>query len=109
MQIERQSDRQDMTKLLVAFCNFVNVLKKLVTFRQAEIHTTELLVPEASVSEIELAIEKLKNHKSPGIDQVPAELIKAGGRTIAVIFINLLFRFGIGRNCLREKSGRSRS
>jgi len=29
-----------------------------------------------------LAIEKLKNHKSPGIDQIPAELIKAGGRTI---------------------------
>ena len=29
-----------------------------------------------------MAIEKLKNHKSPGIDQIPAELIKAGGRTI---------------------------
>ena len=30
----------------------------------------------------ELAIEKLKSHKSPGIDQIPAELIKAGGSTI---------------------------
>jgi hypothetical protein len=29
-----------------------------------------------------LAIEKLKRHKSPGIDQIPAELTKAGGRTI---------------------------
>jgi len=29
-----------------------------------------------------LAIEKLKSHKSPGIDQIPAALIKAGGRTI---------------------------
>jgi hypothetical protein len=29
-----------------------------------------------------LTIEKLKSHKSPGIDQIPAELIKAGGRTI---------------------------
>jgi len=27
-----------------------------------------------------LAIEKLKSHKSPGIDQIPAELIKVGGR-----------------------------
>jgi hypothetical protein len=27
-----------------------------------------------------MAIEKLKSHKSPGIDQIPAELIKAGGR-----------------------------
>jgi hypothetical protein len=29
-----------------------------------------------------MAIQKLKQHKSPGIDQIPAELIKAGGRTI---------------------------
>ena len=50
--------------------------------RQAEIHTVEPLVPEPSAFEVELAIGKLKNHKSPGIDQFPAELIKAGGRTI---------------------------
>ena len=31
---------------------------------------------------MELAIEKLKNHKSPGIDQILAELIKAGGSII---------------------------
>jgi len=49
---------------------------------QAEIHTAEPLVPEPSASEVELAIDKLKSHKSPGIDQIPAELIKAGGRTI---------------------------
>ena len=42
----------------------------------AEIHTAEPLVPELSASEVELAIDKLKRHKSP------AELIKAGGRTI---------------------------
>ena len=34
---------------------------------QAEIHTAEPLVPEPSVSEVELAIDKLKSHKSPGI------------------------------------------
>ena len=39
-------------------------------------------MPEPSAFEFELAIEKLKNHKSPGIDQIPAELIKAGVRTI---------------------------
>ena len=50
--------------------------------RQAEIHTAEPLVPEPSALEVELAIEKLKSHKSPGIDQIPAEVIKAEGRTI---------------------------
>ena len=35
-------------------------------------------------SEVELAIDKLKSHKLPGIDQIPAELIKAGGRTICL-------------------------
>jgi len=29
-----------------------------------------------------LAIEKLKSHKSPDSDQIPAELIKAGGKKI---------------------------
>jgi hypothetical protein len=50
--------------------------------RQTEIHTAEPLVPEPSDCEVEMAIEKLKRHKSPGIDQFPAELTKPGGRTI---------------------------
>jgi len=45
--------------------------------RQTEIHTAEPLVPE-----VELGIEELKCHTLPGIDQIQAELIKAGGRTI---------------------------
>ena len=50
--------------------------------RQTKIRTAELLVPEVSTFEFEMAIEKLKRHKSPGIDQIPAELLKAVGRTI---------------------------
>jgi hypothetical protein len=50
--------------------------------RQTEINTGQPLKPEQSTLEVELAIEKLKKHKSPGTDQIPAELIKAGGRTI---------------------------
>jgi len=46
--------------------------------RQTEILTTELLVPEPSTYEVEMATEKLKRHRSPGIDQIPAEFIKAG-------------------------------
>ena len=49
---------------------------------QAEIHTAEPLVPQPSAFEFELAIGKFKSHKSPGIDEIPAELIKAVGGTI---------------------------
>jgi hypothetical protein len=51
---------------------------------QAEIHTADPLVPERSAPEVELAFDKLKSHKSPGIDQIPAELIKVGDRTICL-------------------------
>jgi hypothetical protein len=47
-----------------------------------DIHTAESLVPEPSLVEMEIAIGKLKSYKSPGTDQIPAELIKAGGETL---------------------------
>jgi len=46
--------------------------------RQREIHTAEPLEPEPSASQFDLVIEELKCHKSPGINQIPAELFKAG-------------------------------
>jgi len=58
--------------------------------RQTEIHTAEPLVPEPSAFEVEMAIEKLKRHKSPRIDHIPAELIKAGGTTIHSEILKLI-------------------
>jgi hypothetical protein len=49
-----------------------------------------------------MAIEKIKSHKSPGTDQIPAEQTKAGGRTFHCESISLLFLFGIRRNCFRS-------
>jgi len=49
---------------------------------QTEIQTEETLLPEPSAFKFEMAIEKFKRNKSPGIDQIPAEPMKAGGRTI---------------------------
>jgi hypothetical protein len=46
--------------------------------RQIEIHTAEPLVPGPSHYEVEISILKLKNYKSPGSDQIPAELYQAG-------------------------------
>ena len=52
-----------------------------------------------SAFKVELAIEKLKNHKSPDTDQIPAELIKAGGRTIRCeiheLIISNLYSFSV--------------
>jgi len=50
--------------------------------RKLEIYTAEPLVPEPIAFEFEMTNEKLKRHKSPGTDRIPAELIEAGGRTI---------------------------
>jgi len=58
--------------------------------RQGEIHTAEPLVPEPSSAEVELAINMLKSHKYPGIDHIPAEIIKAGGRTICLEILKLI-------------------
>ena len=63
------------------FCQLLNV-HGVNDVRKTEIHTAESLVPKLSAFEVELAIEKLKSRKSPGTDQIPAELIKAGCRTI---------------------------
>jgi hypothetical protein len=44
--------------------------------------TDELLVPESSSIELEIAIEQLKRYKSPGLDQIPAGLIEARRNTL---------------------------
>jgi hypothetical protein len=49
--------------------------------KHTEIHTADPLVLEPSASQVEMAIEKLKRHRSPGVDQIPAEVIKAESRT----------------------------
>jgi len=64
--------------------------------RQTEIYSAETLVPQPSAFEVEMAIEKLKRHKSPGIDQIPAKLFQQGVEQFALKSISLLIRFGIG-------------
>jgi len=43
---------------------------------QTDIHTAEPLGSEPSAFEDEMANEKLKRHKLPGTDQIPAEGVK---------------------------------
>jgi hypothetical protein len=51
-------------------------------FRQIEVHMTEPLVLGPSRLEVEIAIAKFGKYKSPGSDQILAELIQAGGEKL---------------------------
>jgi hypothetical protein len=60
-------------------------------------------VPEASALEFEMAIEKLKRHKSPGSDQIPGKLIKARGMKICSEIHKLINSIWNTGNCLRSE------
>jgi hypothetical protein len=47
-------------------------------------------VPDPSAFAFELVIEKLKSHITPGIDQIPTELINTGGRTTSCEILKLI-------------------
>jgi hypothetical protein len=63
------------------FCQVLNV-HGAGGVRQTEMHTAEPFVPQPSASEVEVAVGKLKRYKSPGVDQIPTELIQAGRETL---------------------------
>jgi hypothetical protein len=73
--------------------------------RQTEIHTDEPLAPDPSLFDAEFAIAKLKRCKSSGSDQIPAELIQAGGG-ILCYRIHKLINFVWNKEDLPD-SGRS--
>jgi hypothetical protein len=58
--------------------------------RQIEVHRGEPLVPGPSL-EVEIAIAKLKKYKSPGGDQIPAELFQAGGEIFLSAIHKLMY------------------
>jgi hypothetical protein len=58
--------------------------------RQIEVHIAEPLVPDPIPSDVEIATPKLKKNKSPGSDQIPAELIQAGPKIICFKMYNLI-------------------
>ena len=71
----------DSNSILARWRNYFSqqfIVQGVSNVRQTEIHTAEPLVPEPSAFEFEIAIEKLKGHKSPGTDQILAKLIKVG-------------------------------
>jgi hypothetical protein len=76
------ADPQNVLNMWKNFFNQVLNVHGVHDVRQMDIHTAEPLVPELSLVEFEISIGKLKSYKSPGTDNIPAELIKAGGETL---------------------------
>jgi hypothetical protein len=68
-----------------------------------EVHVTP------SASEVEMAIEKLERHKSPGTDQSPAELIKAGGRIILFQIHKLIISIWNKEETWLDNAGKNQS
>jgi len=69
---------RDCHSILAKWRNhFSKLLNGVSDVRQAEVHAGEPLVPEPSAFEVEMAIGELKRHKSPGIEQISGDLIKA--------------------------------
>jgi hypothetical protein len=62
--------------------------------RQIEIHTAEPPVPGPSYLEVQISIATLKNYKSPGSDQIPAELYQAGGETLVSVIHKIITSVG---------------
>ena len=75
--------------------------------RQTDRHTAEPLVLEPSAFEVEMVIEKLKRHKSPDIDQIPAELVKAWSRKIRYEIHKLINSIWNKEELLEEWKSRS--
>jgi hypothetical protein len=99
---DEKGDFADLHNILPIWRNHISQLFKVhgvSDVRQTEIQAAEPLMPKPSAFEVEVAIEKLGRYKAPHTDQIPAEVIKAGGRTISSRSIFLLNLSGIRKNC----------
>jgi hypothetical protein len=77
------ADPQNILNKWKIFFNQVLNVHGVHDVKQMDIHTAEpLVVPEPSLIQVEIAIGKLKSYKYSDTDQIPAELIKAGGEII---------------------------
>jgi hypothetical protein len=99
------ADPQNVLNRWKNFFNQVLNVHGVHDVRQMDIHTAELLIPEPSLVEVEIATGKLKSYKSTGTDQIPAELIKAGVKHYILRYTDLFVLYEIRRNC--HSSGRN--
>jgi hypothetical protein len=58
--------------------------------RQIEVYMAEPLVPGPSHLKIQILIAEFKTYKSPGIDEIPAELIQTEGKILLSVIHKLI-------------------
>jgi hypothetical protein len=76
------ADHQSVLKRWKNFFNQMLNAHGVHDVKQMDIHMAEPSVPEPNLVDVETAIQKLRNYKSPGTDQILAKMIKAGGETL---------------------------
>jgi hypothetical protein len=87
---------EDIQNILNRWKNYFNQflnINGVNAIRQAEMHTAEPSVLKPSPLEVKTATEKLKIYKLSCSDQIPAELIQAGGNTLYFDFHILINSF----------------
>jgi hypothetical protein len=69
---------------LLADSHFYQLLNvhNISDLRQIEVHIAEPLVPGPRCLEVETATAELKKYNLPGSDEIPTELIQAGGKIL---------------------------
>jgi hypothetical protein len=56
--------------------------------RHSEIHTAKPLSTHPRAFDVEMVIGKVRRHKFPCVDQIPAKLMKSGGRKFTERYLN---------------------
>ena len=82
----------DCHSILARWRNYfskMSIVQGVNAVRQTEIDIAEPLVPQPNAFGVDMATEEVKRYKSPVTDQVPPELIKAGGKTVHSEFRNI--------------------
>jgi hypothetical protein len=82
-------DHNTLNRQKSYFSQLLNV-NNVSYVRQTEICTAEPLVSGLSCLQIEIAIAKVIKYKSPSSDQIPAELIQAGGERLVPVIHKLI-------------------
>jgi hypothetical protein len=93
----------DSHNILNRWKNYVSQLlnvHNVSDVRQIAVHMAESLVPGSSHLEVEIAIAKLEKYKSPGSDQILAELIQAGGEILLLEIHKLINSVWNKESCL---------